>query len=218
MTTVRSAKSANPSSSKGDINAILKEVLKSYQRQHFNVGLPAKVIDYDRDKNIGTVQPLISIRLKDGRFIDRPLVQMPFYIAGGGGFFISFPVVKNDLGWIKPQDRDLTQFLKTYSKSLPQTTRLNDYGDSYFKPDIMTNYEIAPSDENALVIQNRDGSIKISLNESLITIKAPQTIIEGNLMVTGDTDLGAGGSPIARVGDTVAGGVITSGSTGNTSA
>jgi len=63
-----------------------------------------------------------------------------------------------------------------------------------------------------------DGNINIT-SPNDINITAPNVIINGNMEITGDligqgsVDLGGvGGRPIARFGDTVSGGVITSGS------
>jgi len=53
----------------------------------------------------------------------------------------------------------------------------------------------------------------VNINADNVNITAALTTINGDLVVTGQTDLsGTGGPPIARVGDTVSNNVITSGS------
>ena len=60
------------------------------------------------------------------------------------------------------------------------------------------------------VIIMREDGIEIASSKP-ITINAPSVIVNGNVELGG-----AGGLPIARVGDTVVGGVITSGSVNHT--
>lgn len=76
----------------------------------------------------------------------------------------------------------------------------------------------------SFVYMKVDGSIEL-FSQTVININAPEIIIDGNVTVTGNlqvdgqTNLGIGGAPIARVGDSVlvgsTPGTITSGSPNN---
>jgi len=53
--------------------------------------LPARVISYDRNRNIATVQPLISVLSMSGEAISRqPIASVPVLALGGGGSVINF--------------------------------------------------------------------------------------------------------------------------------
>ena len=70
------------------------------------------------------------------------------------------------------------------------------------------------ADGNILIIAKKDLTITV---EGEATIKATNVTIDAGIVTLGDrVNLGAGGLPIARVGDSVAGGVITSGSINHT--
>ncbi len=139
--------------------------------------LPAKIISYDRTKNRAIVQPLIKVVATDGTQYDRPIIaSIPVLQIGGGGFILSFNLAKGDLGWIKANDRDISLFLKSYTAEAPNTNRVKNFSDGVFIPDVMTGYNISNGD--TAVLQSLDGSIKISLNNSLITIKNKSTEID----------------------------------------
>jgi hypothetical protein len=156
--------------------------------------LPAIVISYDRDKNIAQVQPLIKVvALDDSTMSRNPLANIPVVSLGGGGFHINFPLKKGDLGWIFACDRDISTYLETLAESPPNSTRVHDFGDSLFLPDVLRKYTINSEDESndAMVIQSTDGTTRISIWEdniqitapTQVTVQTPQATFTGNVTI-----------------------------------
>lgn len=156
--------------------------------------LPAKVISYDRATNVAQVQPMIKIvGLDDSTLSRNPLANIPVISLGGGGFHINFPLKKGDLGWIFACDRDIAIYLETLAESPPNSTRVHDFGDGMFVPDVLRQYTINSGDDTnaAMVIQSTDGTTRISIWENNIqitaptqvTVNTPQTTFTGNVTI-----------------------------------
>ncbi len=157
--------------------------------------LPAKVIAYDRATNRAQIQPLIVMVNTLNEQINRAqIASVPVLQIGGGGFVMSFPIKTGDLGWIKANDRDISFFLKTYANSAPNTQRKHSFSDAVFIPDsFMKDVTINEEDDDNLVIQSLDGSVRIALWDNQVKITAPAIILDtatttctGELIVDGD--------------------------------
>jgi hypothetical protein len=145
--------------------------------QQKNDMLPAQIISFDRATNRATVKPLIRILTTDGTTISRANnINLPVLQLSGGGYILNFPLNTGDLGWIKANDRDISLFLKNYSEAKPNTLRKNSFEDGIFIPDSMTGYSIDGADSTNLVLQKKDGSVKISIGDDTIKIIAPTKI------------------------------------------
>jgi len=153
--------------------------------------IPAKVVKYDRDTNRATVQPLIMMITTDDQTITRAqIASVPVFQFGGGGFILSFNLQPDDLGWIKASDRDISLFLQSYKEAKPNTFRKHSFSDSVFYPDVMTGYTIAGEDSGNAVLQNLDGTVKISLGTDTIKIASSSAVI----VETADATVTATGS------------------------
>lgn len=133
------------------------------------------------------VKPLIKLVAQDGKSYSRDVIEgVPIFTGGAGDMLISFPVKVGNMGWLEASDRDLSLFLQSYSESEPPTNRMHSFSDSVFVPDIMTNFTVAGEDSNSVVIQNRGGSVKITLDDEKIKIvnNTVRVEVDGS-MVTG---------------------------------
>lgn len=174
--------------------------------------LPAQVEAYDRTRNVANVRPMIVMtkRAANGGDLQRvPRVMIPdvpVLSLGAGGFHISFPVKKGDLGWIYACDRDISVFMETLAQSpAGRDGPSHLFSDSIFIPDAFRQYTINGEDEGALVIQSTDSATRISVREDNIKITAPVKVtidtptteilhdltVGGKLDVTGVTTLPA---------------------------
>lgn len=203
---------ANPSQDPADNDSILgmlRLVLRKFLAQTDDM-LPAKVIAYDRAQNRVTLQPMIQMVTTDGQRISRAqVVSLPVLNIGGGGFVLSFPIAAGDLGWIKASDRDISLFLQGYSETSPNTGRMHTFSDGLFIPDVMTGWSIAGEDDSSAVLQSLDGTVRLSLSPSALTLTAPTVIINspsttcsGSLTVDGDIET-TGGDVIGPGGITL---------------
>ncbi|CAH7183120.1 hypothetical protein VCHA50P417_20497 [Vibrio chagasii] len=146
------------------------DLLKKIQNR-----LPARVLSVSDDRKTVTVKPLISMVDENNNILERGDIEgLRVFKYGAGGFFLSFDVRENDLGWIDACDRDVSLFLQSYRESPPNTLRKHSFSDAQFIPDIMTNFVIDDEDAGCLVIQNRDSTVKISMGSERINIKAPE--------------------------------------------
>jgi hypothetical protein len=175
----------------GSLAGVLQFVFKKMSQQ-VNGMLPAQVIAYDRTTNRVQVQLLIAQLTTSGATVSRPqLSSLPVLSLGGGGYTLNFPLTAGNLGWVVANDRDISIFLQNYSESAPNTTRMFSFSDGLFIPDVMTGFTIADEDTTRCVLQNLDGSVKVTLgidpitSLGLITLKAPEVVIDANVTVTG---------------------------------
>lgn len=183
-----------------------------------NNALPAKVISYDRVSNRAKVQPMIKMINTNNQSISRAQIEsVPVFQYGGGGFILSINLNPGDLGWIIACDRDISQFLQNYSESIPNTYRKKNFSDSFFLPHLMSGYSTASEDQENAVLQNLDGSVKISLGSDSIKILAQNITVESqdadiqcqNLNITASTNATMTVPTFKVVGNIEATGTIT---------
>ncbi|QOV06249.1 baseplate central spike [Burkholderia phage Maja] len=181
-----------------DVSTGIDFALKQFQLFETNQQLPARIISFDRARNLATVQPLIMFTTTSGDLISRDqIVEVPVVSLGGGGFHISFPLKPNDLGWIIAADRDISLFVQTLKESKAPTQRSHQFGDSVFIPDVFRKYTVAGEDSDAMVIQSVDGATKISIHSDNIVIatnkvlvRAPESEFTGNVKVVQNLTVG----------------------------
>lgn len=169
----------------GAFNVMFNHINKKMQNS-----LPVKVTKVSADRKFVNVQPQILVVDSEGGTIRRGEIKgIPVVTSGAGNFLISFGITVGDLGWIETSDRDISLFKQSYEQSKPNTKRMHNFSDARFVPDIMTNFTIAEEDAGALVIQNRDGSVKISLNDSRIKMQSPSDIEINGAKITPSGDV-----------------------------
>ena len=175
----------------GAFNVMFNHINKKMQNS-----LPVKVTKVSTDRKFVNVQPQILVVDSEGGTIIRGEIKgVPVVTSGAGNFLISFNITVGDLGWIETSDRDISLFKQSYDQSKPNTKRMHSFSDARFIPDIMTNFTIDNEDADSMVIQNRDNTVKISLNNDRIKIKAPEVIAE----TTGNINVSCGGDMVAEV-------------------
>lgn len=162
-------------------------VFGDHLRKKMQNSLPVKVTKVSGDRKFVDVQPQIMLIDAVGNSVVRGEIKgVPVITSGAGDFLLSFPIKVGDKGWIETSDRDISLFKQSYAQSKPNTKRMHDYADSRFVPDIMENFTISGADETAMVIQNREGNVKIALDTEEIRI----TKDEITLVLSGDTVTG----------------------------
>lgn len=167
----------NPSIDPANNDSLAGAIIFSFTKmlQNVNGMLPAKVVSYDRDTNRVQVQLLMDIVGTDGKQYPRPqIASIPVFVFGGGGFRLSFPLNANSLGWVMANDRDISNFLQSYSQSAPNTGRVKQFADGVFFPDAMNGLNsISPADADNAVLQNNSGTVTISISDTGVKITSP---------------------------------------------
>ena len=149
---------------------LVREILAATKRS-LEVSIPCIVTKVISRTKLN-VKPLIKIVAQDGTSKERGIIEgLPVFTAGAGDKFISFPVAVGDIGWLDACDRDISLFLQSYGNVEPPTSRMHSFSDARFVPDIMTNITVAAEDATAMVIQTRDGTVKIAVDNDEVRVK-----------------------------------------------
>lgn len=161
----------------GTIQFIIDKLVK----QDMDNMLPAKVIAYDRTRNRASVQIMVTmVNTLNQNVLRAQVASVPVLQLGGGGFVLSFPISPGDLGWIKTTDVDMSLFLQQLNISPPNTQITHKFDSSMFIPDTMLKgVSIASEDVNNAVLQNLNGTVKVSWWSNLLKITAPRVGIGG---------------------------------------
>lgn len=156
-------------SSEKQLSDLVRSLLNVVKKE-VEVKIPCVITSVTSRKKV-TVRPLIKIVDQQGNTYSREVIEgVPVFTGGAGGVLVSFPVKVGNVGWLEASDRDLSLFLQSFSEAEPTTKRMHSFSDAVFVPDIMTNFTIAEEDADAVVMQNRDGSVKITLDDNLIKV------------------------------------------------
>lgn len=181
--------SVNPADD-GSMAGMMRLVLDKFL-QNVDDCLPAKVISFDRNKNRATVQPLIMMLTTQNQKVARAQVaSVPVFQIGAGGFVLNFNLKPGDFGWLKATDRDISLFMNSFRQTGPNTLRKHSFEDAVFFPDRMRGYNIAEEDAENCVLQSVDGSVKISLGTTKITIAAPEIELVSASLTHNGTNIG----------------------------
>lgn len=140
--------------------------------------LPAKVIAATQDRNYVQVQPLIQMVGTGGTKMDRAqIAKVPCFTLGAGNWTMSFPLKKDDLGWIIASDRDISLYLQANASAPPNTARIHSFEDALFIPDKARFWTLDSADADKAVWQSLDGTTKVTLGTDKISIVHP-TLVE----------------------------------------
>lgn len=183
-----SRNTANDGTLYGAISLAITKTLQSTDDM-----LPARVIAYDRETNRALVQPLIVMLTTANTQLERAqIASIPVLQLGGGGFVLSFPINPGDIGWIKANDRDISNFLQSYLQSPPNTIRQHTFADAMFIPDTMfQSVVINEEDADNVVLQTIDGTCRIAISSGTIKLTAPAIVFDSpSVSTTGSLTVG----------------------------
>lgn len=177
------------------VRAIRQAIEQALKEKH--MGLPAKVVSYDRTKRTADVQ----VTLKRGVFDADGEVQVesypqipnvPVLYPAGGGWSIRFPLRAGDTVYLSFCDRALDEWKSAQEGDEvdPVESRSHDLKDAIAIPGRFHPNASGPSvDEDTLTIGNDDGSTEIQLRPNGMSFIA-DAIDRGNsneAMVLGTT-------------------------------
>lgn len=182
------------SSAPADKADFLSAAMAAFRNHDLQVDglIPAIVEVFDRQKNIASVRPLINwVDVDNKQHKRNSITGLNVLSLGGGGFHISFPLKKGDLGWIVAADRDLSLFKQSLKESPPNSGRLHKFEDGWFIPDVFRQYSINQDDNDSMVIQSVDAVTRISIKNGIVditaptsvTVTTPQATFTGNVLV-----------------------------------
>lgn len=151
-------------------SAVAFEYVADNLLRQTNTCIPAIVEDYDREKNVVTVQPAISEAIAGGKYIERAKLKAPVFQPAGGGFVLSFPLKKGDTGWLIACDRDISLFKQQKTKINPNTYRTHSFEDSFFIPDFVNGFKPDDDMKDCLVLSRADKTSKLIIGKDSINL------------------------------------------------
>jgi len=191
----------NPNINPADNDSLAGVVRFAFQQLMRGVDgmLPARVLAYDRTANRVQVELMVAMITTSGTQVSRAqIANLPVINIGGGGYLLNFPLTVGDLGFVCANDRDISLFLQSYAESPPNTMRVKSFSDGVFIPSVLTGYDVS-GENGKMVLQNLDGTVRISLSETdmrltapAIFLDSPVTTVTGELVVDGLTRTTAG--------------------------
>ena len=162
-----------------DSPAIAYEYVTKNLLKQTSVCIPAIVEEYDRKKNIVTVQPAIQESTSIGQYIKRAKIKAPVMQTAGGGFIVSFPLKKGDTGWLLTNDRDISLFKQQKTVINPNTYRSHSIEDSFFIPDYVSGFGEEKVNEENIVLRALKGATEVVVGKDKINLTIAQKK-EGN--------------------------------------
>lgn len=154
--------------------------------------LPGILQSFDPAKMTCSVQPSIQepVARRDGtaNFVNLPvLINCPVIFPAGGGFALTFPLIKNDEGLVIFSSRCIDAWWQSGGIQKQAELRMHDLSDGFFLPGVFSQPRVPASvSGNGVQLRNADGSIAVQLSASGIKFK-------GNVEIEGDLSFSGGG-------------------------
>lgn len=136
----------------------LSEVLQqaiSAKTNDTRTSMPGKVISYDHEKQMVSVQPLFKKKYNDGTIESLPVIHnVPVAFQRSGGAFMSMPIEKDHYVMLHFMDRSMDKWKTNGGELHPDDTRTHDISDAVAYPGLY------PFNDTAAVPNSTDVVIK----------------------------------------------------------
>ena len=132
--------------------------------RELNIALPGEIIEYDVEKNLASIQPLIKRKYKnDDTAYDLPIINnVPVIFPRTKNSHMVFPVSIGDTGQIFFNQRSIDTWLIMGGRVDPEDQRIFDLNDAVFFPGLFpTNISIG-SPMGSLEIKHNQAKIEIT--------------------------------------------------------
>ena len=164
--------------------------LKNDVIKNINCAKVCTIEEYDPEKQRATV--VINNKQVVGEnpdvLVDFPLLlDVPVYVAGGGGTHITHPIVKGDTGVVIFNDRDIDKYLETGASQKPNTFRKHDINDGLVIVGFRHNQNAITGISNDQVEVYWSATVNMQWKSGEIVATAPLFVHNGNTETNGDT-------------------------------
>jgi hypothetical protein len=133
--------------------------------------LPGIVESFDPDKHTVSIQPAIQARVRaaDGSesWVSLPLlVDVPVQFPGGGGFILTFPIVKGNEALVVFSSRCIDSWYQSGGVQNQAELRMHDLSDGFALPGIRSLPHVIPGGVNTTRVQLRSdsGNVRVELD------------------------------------------------------
>lgn len=193
----------------GDFMEALASAMEGKQAEIWTA-LPAVLESFDASKRTCEVQPTIQARFVDElqqvQWLTLPLlVDCPVMFPGGGGFVLTFPLVKGDEGIVVFSSRCIDAWWQQGEVQVQADLRMHDLSDGFFIPTVRsvphveagistTDVTLRSVDPGGpMVTLKPDGSahvtspVLVTLQAPLVNVQATTAIVEApEVSISGD--------------------------------
>ena len=168
------------------LDQIMKQVIPA---------LPGIVRSYDPTSNRAQIQPAVDLMLTDGTSMPRALLNnIPVWWPAAGDWIIRGPLTEGDTVLLVFCGRDISGFKQTGAVGPLPTDRVLAEQDCIAIPGLTPSHATAPVAADAVVIQNKNGTVAVVINDTGIELIGDVTVT-GDLTVTGTASGSAPWSP-----------------------
>lgn len=168
--------------------------------------VPAMIVEYDRDRHVAKVQPLVKMVYTNGdKFETKERVTIDDVTVlrhQHGAFLIDVPLYKGDTGWLIAADRDTgnvkernagettKDFTENEGPQDPNTVQYHKLHHGFFIPDRWGHIPFKEEYKDHLVIQSMNGKSVIRMDGNGNVEIVGKVKITGSLDVTGEVKSG----------------------------
>lgn len=181
-----------------NLTQVLEEVISS-KLVNVHTCLPAVIESFNPTNQLCSVKIQIKrkIKLQDGSIVSRDipvLADLPLIFLNVKNFAITLPVQSGDECLVFFSERDIDNWHASGKVSDPRTARRFDFSDGFVLTGVTstpkkldsysaTDLEIRMKNNQSKIILKESGDITLE-NETKITLKSPQIILDGETEVT----------------------------------
>lgn len=191
----------NPGALSDDFTALM-QVFESYLNLYVMTCTPVIVVNYEN--GFVDVKPVLRKSNSTGDVIDITdddiIYNLPMLKLKANGWGFDFKAQKGDYGLLLAMKYDISKYKKAHEESDVGSRRM-------FSTGVYLPLDWTTTDKEGLTLSKGDTSVTIE--ENTITIKGTTVNVEADTVNLG----GEGGLGVARIGDSVENGKITTGST-----
>jgi hypothetical protein len=157
--------------------------------------IPGIIQSYDSSTQTCTIQPSIKAQTEDittgvKAWVNLPvLVDCPVYFPAGGGFALTFPIVKGDEALVVFSSRCIDNWWASGQVQNQAILRMHDLSDGFVFVGFNSQPKVMPNiSTTGVEIRSLDGATSISLEQNgAVNIKGATTAVSSEFSVEGDT-------------------------------
>lgn len=181
-----------------------------YKARSLHTAIPGRVEAFDGETGLADVQPMVKIRLVDGRHQSMPVVtDVPIVFPSAGGASITFPVKRGDGVLLIFAERAIEKWLISGREVDAGDRRRHSMTDGMAIPGLWASGHGPSEKANEDAVFSFEGmEVRMKKGGAVTSIKAPTIQLDGNVQCTGN--MGVDGSASAG-GDLSAGGDVSDG-------
>lgn len=169
-----------------ELEDVIRLALENFQAS-FHVALPGRIESYDESTQTANVKPLLKNSFIDADGVDvveeLPVINsVPVQFMRGGGFFLSFPIVKGDHVLLVFNERSIDKFQTGSGDDTdPVDTRMHNLSDAVAIPGFYPDSKALGDAHQSNTVLGKDGSTQIHVADGKIELGAEASVDKASL-------------------------------------